>query len=613
MGVAAAVGGGRPGCRPGGWRGAGGQDAAHQRDSSDEKLLAVWDHVERQIAAAMARARESVVALEYTAGDAPTGTRRVASGVVINHRGEILSVRIDPPQAPGVRRRPRRARAPAPIVAHDYLGRPHAARWLAADPHTGLTLLLVAPRILRPMRAAADGPKLGSQVFVVGNPFGMGHSVSPGHVAGLDRTLELGERQLGGLILVQAPLYPGDSGASVVNVRGDWLGLIRGGLAVPGMGGRPSSTSEPGTDPGPWRRCPETPLIRSRRPAPRDDDADDDATDRTTEQDTDFGFAIPTRDALWIADQLRSHGRVNRAYLGVHFETAPVSASPIAVPEPTPSAPAPPSASSSASATGLWRGATGAPGSSETGADPIARRSSAATEPDLSPLPGEGARLRDVVPDTPAARAGLRPGDRIVSLDGQPIRSRNDLIDRLDRIPARKTIVLGVVREGEPGRPRLDVSSADLEPPGPAVPTASPPVAIAGGAVRAAVNQGERLRDPHRVDDTLDFDDHRGPPRSPPPPADPSATTPRQDPAPNPVPPAPDRAEPSPPASAPSPAINDLRLTLPRAVERIEQLERRIQELEQSAAGAGTAAVVTREPDSKVQPDRAKATGGRRP
>ena len=63
-------------------------------------------------------------------------------------------------------------------------------------------------------------------------------------------TLELGERQLGGLILVQAPLYPGDSGASVVDVRGDWLGLIRGGLAVPGMGGWPSSTSEPGTDPG---------------------------------------------------------------------------------------------------------------------------------------------------------------------------------------------------------------------------------------------------------------------------------------------------------------------------------------------------------------------------
>ena len=82
---------------------------------------------------------------------------------------------------------------------------------------TGLTLLRVSPRAVRPIRSAADGPKLGSRVFVVGNPFGMGHSVSRGHVAGLDRALELGTGQLGGLIQVQAPLYPGDSGAAVVD------------------------------------------------------------------------------------------------------------------------------------------------------------------------------------------------------------------------------------------------------------------------------------------------------------------------------------------------------------------------------------------------------------
>src|SRR5262249_39368174 len=112
--------------------------------------------------------------------------------------------------------------------------RRHAARWVAADPETGLTLLRVSPRAVRPIRAATQGPGLGSQVFVVGNPFGMGHSISRGHVAGLDRALELGRGQLGGLIQVQAPLYPGDSGAVVVDLRGDWLGLIRSGLATPG-------------------------------------------------------------------------------------------------------------------------------------------------------------------------------------------------------------------------------------------------------------------------------------------------------------------------------------------------------------------------------------------
>ena len=64
--------------------------------SRADDLFAAWDRLEQRIAAAVARARESVVALEYTASDAPAGTRRVATGVVINNRGEILSVRIDP-------------------------------------------------------------------------------------------------------------------------------------------------------------------------------------------------------------------------------------------------------------------------------------------------------------------------------------------------------------------------------------------------------------------------------------------------------------------------------------------------------------------------------------
>ncbi len=80
------------------------------------------------------------------------------------------------------------------IVARDFEGHLHSVRWLAADPETGLTLLRLPSRAVRPVRTATDGPNLGSQVFVVGNPFGMGHSVSRGHVAALDRALELGSR-----------------------------------------------------------------------------------------------------------------------------------------------------------------------------------------------------------------------------------------------------------------------------------------------------------------------------------------------------------------------------------------------------------------------------------
>ena len=93
------------------------------------------------MAAGMTRARESVVALEYVAAESPTGSRRLATGVVINARGDVLSVRIDPPSST-----PRSGVAGglATIVARDVLGRRHATRWLAIDPDSGLTWLQIA-------------------------------------------------------------------------------------------------------------------------------------------------------------------------------------------------------------------------------------------------------------------------------------------------------------------------------------------------------------------------------------------------------------------------------------------------------------------------------------
>jgi S1-C subfamily serine protease len=288
------------------------------------------DDQERRLAEAIERTRKSVVALEYATADGPSEARRVATGVVINDAGEVLSIRIDPP--------PSRS----PVVARDASGRRYPAQWLANDTDTGLTLLRIKPGVAQPIRAAVHGPWLGGQVLVIGNPFGLRHSVLRGYISGLDRRLELGSRQLGGLIQVAVALHPGDSGALVTNLRGEWLGLIRSGLALP---------------------------------APR----------QIHDREHDLGFAIPAGDALWVADQLRSQGRVDRAYLGVRIDP----------------------------------GAT-------------------AQEP--------GAVLLGVLDESPASKAGLQMGDRVIMLNGQAIESAGDMTDRLDRTLAGTVIVLDVLR-----------------------------------------------------------------------------------------------------------------------------------------------------------------------
>ena len=332
------------------------------------------DVIERHVAAAIARAKESVVALEYTAADAPRGARRVASGVVIGDDGDVLSVRIDPPPADS-----------APIMARDASGHTHHASWVAADPETGLTLLKIPPNLARPAVPAQRTPTPGLPVLVIGNPFGLGHSVSRGAIAGLNRQLEIGPYRLGGLIQVDTSLHPGDSGALLIDLRGGWLGVIRSGLAPPA-----------GTEGDDRDRELDRHLPRDR--------------DRDRDRDHDLGFAIPAGDALWVAGQLRAHHRVERAYLGV----IPYAAS----------APLP------------------------AGAEP------------------QGVALVQVLPDTPADHAGLRPGDRVVALDGRPIHSPFDLDDRLARTAAGSEVAVAYLRGDDPAHERrtLTVRTASRPP-----------------------------------------------------------------------------------------------------------------------------------------------------
>jgi serine protease Do len=359
---------------------------------------------ERSLAEAIDRAKASTVALEYGVGSS-SGGRRVATGVVVSDRGDVLSVRVDPPEG----------RDRDSILARDSSGHRHQAHWVAADPETGLTLLKLEADDIKPIRPASRAAVLGAAVFLIGNPYGLAHSVSRGHVSGLARRLEIGPRPLGGLIQVQAPLHPGDSGALLADMKGGWLGLIRGGLATPGS---------------------------------KDKD------------DNDLGFAIPAHDALWVAGQLRDHQKVDRAFLGIK----------------------------------------------------LARDSAEV-----------GAEVSSVIADSPAEKASLQPGDRIVKLDDRSIATVDDLTDRLDRTLAGTEVTLEFFRGKTLKHLTVRTANRPVQSPPPSTPTpvpepvpapvtsppAQPPPSAAANLPREVLDRIGRLekqledyrkRDPQRDD-----------------------------------------------------------------------------------------------------------------
>jgi serine protease Do len=60
-----------------------------------------------------------------------------------------------------------------------------------------------------------------------------------------------------------------------------------------------------------------------------------------------------------------------------------------------------------------------------------------------------GALLADVVKDSPADKAGLKPGDVVVSLNGKPVSDNNQLTRDVGVIPPGKSVKLGIIREGK--------------------------------------------------------------------------------------------------------------------------------------------------------------------
>ena len=79
--------------------------------------------------------------------------------------------------------------------------------------------------------------RVGEQVYAIGNPYGVGISLSRGIVSGLNRSIETTERRkLGNLVQTDAALNPGNSGGPLIDQRGCLIGMNTAILS-------PSSTS----------------------------------------------------------------------------------------------------------------------------------------------------------------------------------------------------------------------------------------------------------------------------------------------------------------------------------------------------------------------------------
>ncbi|MEO8957822.1 MAG: DegQ family serine endoprotease [Rudaea sp.] len=232
------------------------------------------------------------------------------------------------------------------VTLHD--GRTLKAQVVGTDPETDVAVIQIPAQnlVALPM---ADSSKLqvGDFVVALGDPFGLGQTVTSGIVSALNRT---GLRGLGyqNFIQTDASINPGNSGGPLVNLRGELVGI--NSMIYSPSGGNVG-----------------------------------------------IGFAIPSNLAADVMRQLIATGAVKRGALGVDAQDiTPQIATMLAL--------------------------------SDT----------------------RGAVVTRVRANTPAAAAGLKTGDVIVSLDGKPVSGEQDLHNIEGLTAPGAAISVGVLRDGQP-------------------------------------------------------------------------------------------------------------------------------------------------------------------
>jgi serine protease Do len=225
-------------------------------------------------------------------------------------------------------------------------GSVHEAKVVGSDSNTDLALINVDASKSFPFVKFADrDPRVGDWVVAVGNPFGLGGTVTAGIVSARGR--DIGSGPYDDYIQIDAPINKGNSGGPAFNVDGEVIGVNTAIFS-------PSGGS------------------------------------------VGIGFDIPAGTAKMVVAQLKEHGRVDRAWLGVQIQ--PVTAE-------------------IADSLGLKK--------------------------------AEGAIVAQPQAESPASKAGIVAGDVITEIDGASIKDSRELARKVGMAAPGTKIKVTLVRKGE--------------------------------------------------------------------------------------------------------------------------------------------------------------------
>ncbi|MBC6441633.1 MAG: trypsin-like peptidase domain-containing protein [Rhodobacteraceae bacterium] len=225
-------------------------------------------------------------------------------------------------------------------------GTEHIATVVGRDPLTDIAVLDIEGEDHATARfGASEEMRVGDEVIAIGNPFGLGSTVTTGIVSAKGREIAFGS--LVDFIQTDAAINRGNSGGPLFNADGYVIGV------------NTAIISPTGTSAG-------------------------------------LGFAVPSDIVQDIVADLGDDGQIERGWLGVH--TRPMSAE-------------------SAAVLGFYK--------------------------------GEGVIVGRVLPDTPAARAGLRDGDVILSVGDTEIKNPRQLTRTIAGQEPDTETTVEVLRKGK--------------------------------------------------------------------------------------------------------------------------------------------------------------------